>query len=208
LPSYVLIGAKDFAETQYSHSGETVAQTWRMKGSRRSTPLDDAALRRFALAYVGRYATTRAKLATYLNRKIAERGWSGDGSPPIDQVVTHCADAGYVDDAAFAQMRSNALTRRGFGNRRIGAALSAAGIARDVVHSVAQDEAAAFAAAETFAQRRRFGRFAVTTMDDAAIRRAFAAMLRAGHSFELARAFTQGSGHADAHDGDADLGSY
>ena len=28
-----------------------------------------------ALAYVGRYATTRAKLASYLGRKLRERGW-------------------------------------------------------------------------------------------------------------------------------------
>jgi hypothetical protein len=29
------------------------------------------------LGYAGRYATTRARLAAYLERKLRERGWSG-----------------------------------------------------------------------------------------------------------------------------------
>jgi regulatory protein len=153
------------------------------------SPLDADALNRFALAYVGRYATTRAKLATYLSRKIRERGWAGEDSPPIEAVVTRFVEAGYVDDAAFAAARSGTLTRRGFGSRRIGQALSADGIDRDLAATFDHDEEAAFVAAETFARRRRIGPFAAAAGDEAARRKAMSAMVRGGHSFGLARRF-------------------
>lgn len=148
-------------------------------------PLDPDALDRLALRYVGRYATTRAKLADYLRRKVVERGWA-DGEPPIAAIVARMADAGYVDDAAFAESRSAALGRRGYGARRIGAALAAAGVDREIVSGVAHDP---FDAAERFARRKRIGPFAAESTDAAAQRRALAAMLRAGHGFALARRF-------------------
>ena len=40
---------------------------------RERPPLDAEKLRELALAYVGRFATTRARLSTYLERKIRER---------------------------------------------------------------------------------------------------------------------------------------
>lgn len=163
-----------------------------MKPHKRSgtkPPLDKEALNRFALAYVGRYATTRAKLATYLSRKIRERGWEGEEPPQIETIVARFVDAGYVDDAAFAAARSGTLTRRGFGSRRIGQALSADGIDRDLASSFDHDEEAAFHAAETFAKRRRIGPFSPSAADDAGRRKAMAAMIRGGHGFDLARRF-------------------
>jgi regulatory protein len=164
-----------------------------MSSTRRSatrSPLDSEALNRFALAYVGRYATTRAKLATYLSRKIRERGWSDDGAePPIAAIVARFVDAGYIDDATFAAARSGTLSRRGFGSRRIGQALSADGIDRELAATFDHDEAAAYTAAETFARRRRIGPFAQVVADDAARNKALAAMLRGGHSFDLSRRF-------------------
>jgi regulatory protein len=169
-----------------------VAQTWRMKQNTRSAPgkpLDAEALNRFALSYVGRYATTRAKLVTYLSRKLRERGWSGTEDPPIDAIVARFVEAGYVDDAAFAAARSGTLSRRGFGSRRIGQVLSADGIERELASSFDHDEQAAFVAAETFARRRRIGPFASVEGDDAARRKALSAMIRGGHGFALARRF-------------------
>lgn len=162
-----------------------------MTGHRAPSPLDADALHRLALHYVGRYATTCAKLATYLRRKLRERGWAGEGDPDVAAIVTHCAEAGYVDDAGFAEARSAALTRRGYGTRRIGQALAGAGIARDIAQALAHDEETALAAAEAFARRRRIGRFSATPTDDAMRRRAFAAMIRAGHSAQLAARFTR-----------------
>lgn len=162
-----------------------------MTSRRTPKPLDEESLQRLALHYVGRYATTCAKLATYLRRKIRERGWAGTGDPDVDATVTSCADAGYVDDAGFAEARSATLTRRGFGSRRIGQALAGAGIARETAEAFAHDDETALAAAEAFARRRRIGPFAAMPPDEPARRRAFAAMLRAGHSIQLASRFTR-----------------
>ena len=162
-----------------------------MKARRTPKPLDEAALQQLAVHYVGRYATTCAKLATYLRRKVQERGWAGDRPPEIEAVVARCVEAGFVDDAAFAEARSATLTRRGYGARRIGQALAHAGIAPDLAASLQHDEDEAFAAAARFAGRKRFGPFADRALDDAARHRAFGAMVRAGHSFALARHFTE-----------------
>ncbi|HYZ48955.1 MAG TPA: RecX family transcriptional regulator, partial [Sphingomonas sp.] len=59
-----------------------MAQSWRSGPgagrARGAAPLDAPALERFALRYVERYATTRARLADYLSRKLRERGWAGE----------------------------------------------------------------------------------------------------------------------------------
>lgn len=152
-------------------------------------PLDKDAISRLALHYVGRYATTQAKLTKYLQRKVRERGWEGDDAPDVDAVAARCVDLGYIDDAAFAGARVDVLSRRGYGARRIGSALHEAGIDRELVMSLMPDEAEAFAAAENFARRKRIGAFAPKEADRAVRERQFAAMLRAGHSFTLARRF-------------------
>ena len=51
-------------------------------------PLNRVKLRDLALHYVGRYATSRAKLAAYLTRKIRERGWEeGESEADIDGMI-------------------------------------------------------------------------------------------------------------------------
>ena len=44
-------------------------------------PLNEERLHELALFYVGRFATTRAKLIAYLSRKLRERGWEGERQP-------------------------------------------------------------------------------------------------------------------------------
>ena len=83
-------------------------------------PLGPQELERLALFYAGRYASTRAKLRTYLVRKLRERGWEGEGEPPVERLVERFSALGYVDDRAFATARADALGRRGYGARRIG----------------------------------------------------------------------------------------
>ncbi len=143
---------------------------------------DSASLERAALDYAARYATTRAKLAAYLRRKLRERGWADAGAPPVEALVERFAENGYVDDRAFAAARTEALLRRGYGGRRIGSALRAAGIDSATVGEL--DErigAEAEAAALRFARRKRIGPFAQRGADPALKRRWFAAMMRAGH---------------------------
>ena len=169
-----------------------MAQSWRVKSERHKkpgVPLDAESLQRLALAYVGRYATTRAKLRTYLVRKLRERGWPEEiPPPPLDELVERFATLGYVDDRAFAAARSAALQRRGFGERRVDQALHAAGI--DPADSEAARGSArdgAWASALRFAERKRIGPFALAEADRDGRRRAFAALMRAGHSAAIAR---------------------
>lgn len=167
-----------------------MAQKWRVARltSNRNSPLTDAAaLERLALRYVERYATTRARLASYLRRKLRERGWDGSGDPPVEAIVARMAERRYVDDKQFAQMRAASLLRRGYGARRIDLALRAAGVSADDLEPVDDEDEQALEAARNFARRRRFGPYAEQPMDAPARRRAFAAMLRAGHSPEIVK---------------------
>ena len=138
--------------------------------------------------YVGRFGTTRVRLHAYLARKVKERGWSGESGPAIDPIVEHMARLGYVDDAAFAVARAAAMQRRGYGQRRISQALAAAGITADERAKIAESGAQrALAAALRFAQRRKWGPYALEKPDKAARERAFAAMVRAGHPIDIVR---------------------
>jgi regulatory protein len=135
-----------------------------------------------------RYATTRAKLRHYLVRKLASRGWEGEGEPPVEMIVERCAELGYVDDAGFAVARGAALTRRGFGEQRIAAALRAVGIDAETaapVRAAAREDA--LEAALRFARRKRIGPFAEELAAPDQRRRNLAALLRAGHAPDIAR---------------------
>jgi regulatory protein len=168
-----------------------MAQSWRVGHERNRKPrppLDAGALERLALHYAGRYATTRAKLRSYLSRKVRERGWDGEGAPPLDALIERFAELGYVDDQAFASSRAASLGRRGYGARRVEMALTAAGITEeDGAAAREQAREQEWAAALRFAERRRIGPFAERLAEPAAREKALAAMLRAGHPLDLAR---------------------
>ena len=156
--------------------------------SKRGRPLDREALQRLALYYVGRYATTRAKLRSYLNRKVADRGWQGPDEPQVDGLIDRLTGLGYVDDAAFAAARASTLQQRGYGERRVAQALAAAGIDRDEAEAARERlRPGALDAALRFARRKGIGPFASAPADRAAREKAFAAMLRAGHPMELVK---------------------
>lgn len=160
----------------------------RHESPRARKALDTAALDRLALRYVERYATTRAKLAAYLARKVREHGWEDEGAPPIDGLVERFEALGYVDDRSFAASRAAALTRRGYGERRVSIALKAAGISdEDGAPARADARLGAPDAALAYARRKRIGPFAAEMPDREQRRRLLAAMLRAGHPFEISR---------------------
>ena len=140
------------------------------------------------MAYVGRFATTRAKLATYLRRKLSEKDWESERPPDIAALVERLAALGYVDDAAFAVSKARALGQRGFGERRVDQALRQAGVGEsDSAPAIDLAVSGATAAAVRYAQRRRIGPFALGGADPKRRDRAMSAMIRAGHSFDLAR---------------------
>jgi regulatory protein len=174
-------------------------------------PLDQAALHDLALSYVARFATTGAKLEAYLARKLRERGLAEDNeghSAKVDvpALVTRMIELGYVDDEAYARMRSRDLSERGFGARRIEQALWAAGVDEQIRADHAPDAAGRRRAAVQLARKRRFGPFGRAGDDDAGgnpldrqrrREKAIAAMLRAGHEFAHARYICDAADIAD-----------
>lgn len=153
------------------------------------TPLDPATIRALALHYVGRYATTQARLKQYLDRKLRERGWVESApAPELEQMAGEFARLGYVDDDAFAAARVTSLLRRGYGANRLSIALRHAGIPADKAETAARvDHESARKSAMAFARRKRLGPFGPPPPDTKARARAMAAFLRAGHSYELVR---------------------
>lgn len=152
-------------------------------------PLNEERLHELALFYVSRFATTRAKLAAYLDRKLRERDWEGDAPADVERLVQRLAGSGLVDDALYALSKSRSLSERGYGARRVRQSLRAAGVGEEdgeAARDLAAEDAAA--SALRFAKRRRIGPFAVVAPDRAGREKALAAMVRAGHGFEIARA--------------------
>ena len=152
-------------------------------------PLDQTTLRDLALSYVARFSTSTGKLEAYLLRKIRERGVA-EGEEPLDTrvVVERLVELGYVDDEAFAKAKAGGLLRKGYGVRRVEQALRAAGIAEEVRDDVRPDEAETRQAALALARRRGFGPFGAEKPDRAKREKQIAAMIRAGHGFDAARA--------------------
>ncbi|MDJ0643454.1 MAG: RecX family transcriptional regulator [Erythrobacter sp.] len=166
---------------------------------RNTRPLDEVSLRDLALHYAARYATTGAKLETYLARKIRERGVAEDDEGRVRELdvsglVTRLIELGYVDDDAYARMRSRDLTARGYGKRRVEQALRAAGVEEQVREAHRPGETESRRAAMLYARKRRFGPFgnridrdASADVRHAAKEKQIAAMLRAGHDFDHVR---------------------
>ena len=159
------------------------------RARRAKPPLKEDALQELALRYVGKYATTRAKLRTYLARKIRERGWDGEPAVDLEQMADRFAELGYIDDAGYALGQSRSLSARGYGKQRLTQKLRVAGVEEDDrVQANSHADAEAVNAAIRFAQRRRIGPFAIEAAERPQREKWIGSMVRAGHSFALARA--------------------
>ncbi len=157
-------------------------------------------LRDLALAYVARFATSAGKLEQYLKRKLRERGWEGESAPDVRALVARYVELGYVDDTAYARTKAGDLLRRGYGPRRVAQALGQAGIDEEVRGRVEASELEAREAALHMARKRRFGPFALDPVDRALREKQLAAMIRAGHGFDIARAVLDAASEKAAED--------
>jgi regulatory protein len=121
---------------------------------------------------------------------VRERGWDGARDPDFTAIAERFADQGYVDDSSFALAKSQSLTGRGYGKQRVIQALKAAGVEEDASTAAREHaDTGAVSAALRFARRRKVGPFAESPPCDPREReKSLAAMVRAGHAFELARA--------------------
>ena len=161
----------------------------RSRARRSLPPLNESKLNALALRYIGKYATTRAKLRAYLFRKVRERGWNEGGEPDLEGLAERFARAGYIDDAAYALGKSQALSARGYGKRRLIQKLQVAGVDEEDGRSAREHaDAEALRAALRFAERRKLGPFGPGKLDPKHREKEVAAMIRAGHPFPVAKA--------------------
>jgi regulatory protein len=150
-------------------------------------PLDPALVEEWALAYLGRYASSAHNLELVLERRARRRLGSdrdklAESRAVIAALVARFRASGLLDDAYYAAGRARSRLARGEPLRRIAAGLAAKGVAAaDAAAAVASlREAAAdpdLAAACAYARRRRLGPYRRAVSDD---RRDLAAFARAG----------------------------
>jgi regulatory protein len=150
--------------------------------------LHDAALR-----YLARYAATQTGLMRVLMRRVDRWARAAAAEPDVvaaakqaaQAVVARLADAGAVDDAAFAAGRARSLARAGRSRRAIAAHLAAKGVPAPLTAALPDDPEAEFAAALAYARRRRIGPFR-SPPDAAQTLRDLARMARAGFTQDVA----------------------
>jgi regulatory protein len=134
----------------------------------RASAIDAALIERWALAYLGRFASSAENLRRVLLRRVRrhlseDREAAARAAGLIDGLVARYRASGLVDDAAYATGRARARLRRGQSLRTIRAGLAAKGVASEDAEAAIEtlrDDAAGdpdLAAALAFARRRRIG---------------------------------------------------
>jgi regulatory protein len=166
-------------------------------------PPDAARLREAALAHLARFGTTEAGLFRVLARRVerwaraaeaegaereALREASATALAAAREIAAGLAQAGTVDDAAFATARARRLGRAGRSRRAIAAHLAAKGVgAETAAATLPQNDDAELAAALAALRRRRAGPFAAEPPAPEQRQRALAALARGGFSQRIAR---------------------
>lgn len=150
-------------------------------------------LERWALHYLGRYASSAENLRRVLMRRVRRHSPEAaqQASPLIDALLARYREAGLLDDAAYAAGRARSLQRRGESLRAMRARLAAKGVAAaDIAEALTGLQATAadpdLTAACAFARRRRLGPYRRSA--DADHSRELAAFARAGFSRRVAEA--------------------
>jgi regulatory protein len=149
-------------------------------------------LERWALGYLGRYASSTENLRRVLIRRA--RRYSPKAAQHagvlIEALVVRYRESGLLDDAAYAAARVASLQRRGDSLKAIRARLAAKGVTAAVAANAIsglRDSAPDpdLAAACAFARRRRLGPFRRGATDR---QRELAVFARAGFSRRIAEA--------------------
>lgn len=133
----------------------------------RQYSVDGALIERWALGYLGRFASSAENLRRVLLRRARrrlgeDRAAADRAAAVIDGLVERYRRSGLVDDAAYAAGRARARLRRGQSLRTIRAGLADKGVAAEDAEAAidALREAAGdpdLAAACAYARRRRLG---------------------------------------------------
>lgn len=175
--------------------GSTIGGSERRR-RRQPRPATAERLRKAALAYIDRYATSAAHLRAVLMRRVdrSARLHGTDraaGAAWADEIVAELVTRGLVDDRAFAETRANSLHRSGASRRRIAATLKTRGVGEDDIEAAigALDERwpdRELAAACHYARRRRLGPWRAADSRAEHRERDLAALARAGFSYRIA----------------------
>jgi regulatory protein len=150
-------------------------------------------LERWALGYLGRYASSAETLRRVLLRRARRRLPPGaaeaqQAAALIDVLIERYRRSGLLDDVAYAAGRARSLHRRGESSVKIRARLAASGIESAVASESllglrAEAPDPDLAAACAFARRRRLGPFRRAPAD---LARELAAFARAGFARRIA----------------------
>lgn len=168
-----------------------------MAGMRIPPRITPSYLENAALHYLERFAASSASLRRVLLGKVdrSVAHWGGartDHQDAVEAVIAKLTRLGYVDDSAFAAMKTRALHRQGKGLRAIRATLAAKGVdpghVAQAVELLAEESPEPdLAAALLLARKRRLGPFRPAEQRAEQRSKDLAALGRAGFDFDTAR---------------------
>lgn len=155
-------------------------------------------LRRAALFYLERYASSSDSLRRVLLRRVARSAEvhgtdREEGAAEVERLISQLQQQGLLNDANYAEARARSLRRRGASAALVRARLAAKGISRDLIdgalEAVAEEEGerGELAAAIAFARRRRLGPWRAPEERAERRLRDLAALGRQGFGSSLAR---------------------
>ena len=174
---------------------EAAAGTRKGKPRRKPKPATAERLRKAALSYIDRYATSAANLHEVLMRRVRRSTRLHDTDMEeatrwADDIVADFVKRKLVNDRLYAENRAASLHRSGASRRKIEMSLKIKGVGSADIANALETLAdanpdAEFTAACRHAQRRRLGPW---RRDDRAARRDrdLAAMARAGFGYRMA----------------------
>lgn len=163
-----------------------------------------------ALHYLGRYASTSARLETVLRRFAQRKLEQADPAlleTALKEVITNCIELGYLDDEAFIRSQFRQGLRNGHSQKRILLKLAQKGISGAQALSVLQasDEdtpsgnTAELAAALIYARKKSVGPYSRNLPVPAEDRqKQLGRLARNGFSFDVARKVMDLSGADEA----------
>jgi regulatory protein len=103
-----------------------------------AAPLDEAALREYALKSLGRAMRTESELRRLMQAKVERPGPNGDtGAAKIAAVIARLKELGYLNDTSFAETYARLRQENEkLGQRRVRQGLGQKGVATKIVNEV------------------------------------------------------------------------
>jgi regulatory protein len=146
-----------------------------------------------AVYYLQRYAASVAMLRRFLERRVkrAERAhattWP-EAAAWTERAIARLTAAGALDDTRLAEAKTASLRRAGKSTRMISLKLRQKGFAPALISQSAGDgKAADVEAIETFARKKKLGRYRPEAQRKEKRQKDLAALMRAGYAYGLAK---------------------